>query len=168
MTDPASPFAGRAEDKFGETIATEIVIAASPERVWAALSTFRDYPEWNPYLIRIEGEPKAGSDITVHAAMVADGEATIQQVKVVSVTPPFAMRWEGGLPDRALFRGDHWWMLEPINVERTRVRHFEHFSGTLVGQILGQHREALRGNFVLFNEALKRRVEGLSTCGEPQ
>jgi uncharacterized protein YndB with AHSA1/START domain len=42
---------------------TEIEIAAPPERVWAVLADFDSYPEWNPFIRRIRGQPAAGSKL---------------------------------------------------------------------------------------------------------
>lgn len=38
------------------TIHTSIDIAAPPEKVWAALTDYERYPEWNPFMRRIEGD----------------------------------------------------------------------------------------------------------------
>lgn len=142
-----------------ETIETEILIDAPPERVWAALADYAAYPSWNPYIFRIEGSASAGSVITVHASPAPGAEPLVQEIRVIAVEPPASMRWEGGLPDRAQFLGDHRWTLEAEGAA-TRLRQFEHFSGALAPAVLGRHRDLIRGNFVRFNEALKAHVEG--------
>lgn len=143
-----------------ETITTEIQIEASPERVWAVLTDYAAYGNWNPYLFRVEGEARSGAVLTVHASPAPGAEPLVQQVGVVAVEAPRVIRWEGGLPDRAQFKGDHWWMLEAEDAG-TRLTHLEHFSGSLAPAILGRHRDLIRGNFVRFNEALKAHVEGV-------
>lgn len=144
-----------------ETIETEIEIAAAPEVVWKALTDYAGYGEWNPYLIRIEGELLAGSTIIVHSKPAPDRDVMVQPVDVVFLEAPRAMRWEGGMPDREQFKGDHWWVLEVLDEGSTRLRHFEHFSGALAPQILTAYGEAIRANFIRFNEALKAHVESL-------
>ena len=37
---------------------SEIDIQAPAERVWQVLTDFASYPEWNPFIRRINGEPK--------------------------------------------------------------------------------------------------------------
>ena len=39
---------------------SEIVIDASPERVWDVLTDFASYPQWNPFIRRISGELEVG------------------------------------------------------------------------------------------------------------
>ncbi|MBK8273316.1 MAG: SRPBCC family protein [Sphingomonadales bacterium] len=40
------------------SVSKETIIAAPPERVWAALVTFADYAKWHP-MVRIDGEPES-------------------------------------------------------------------------------------------------------------
>lgn len=37
-------------------IRTEILIAAPPEAVWRVLTTTAEYPEWNPFLVSVQGK----------------------------------------------------------------------------------------------------------------
>lgn len=145
-----------------QTIQSEIVIAAPISRVWDALVDLPNYDKWNPYLIKIEGVAEAGTEIVVHSRRVPNADPVSQPVLVTAVEPPQVMRWEGGLPNRGQFKGDHWWVLEPLGSETTRLRQFEHFTGELAAAILNQHRETIIANFIRFNEALKERVEGQS------
>jgi hypothetical protein len=121
------------------------------------LTDLAAYEGWNPYLVRVEGEPRAGSQIAVHARPAPDGDVVVQMVDVISAEP-YAMRWEGGLPDRTVFKGDHWWVLEPLDAG-TRLRHFEHFSGSAAAKLLAAHRASIAANFERFNAALKRVAE---------
>jgi uncharacterized protein YndB with AHSA1/START domain len=38
------------------TIETEILINADIEHVWAVLTDYAAYADWNPYLVRVDGE----------------------------------------------------------------------------------------------------------------
>jgi hypothetical protein len=145
---------------MSETIETEILIAAPVDAVWAALTDYGGYPDWNPYIVRIDGAPVAGSAITVHSRPMPGGDVMAAPVDVVAVAP-WTMRWEGGLPDRAQFKGDHWFVLE-TTPEGTRLRHFEHFTGSRAVEILAAYRAVITANFERFNTALKARAESLS------
>lgn len=38
------------------SISTEIEIAAPPATIWAVLTDYERYPEWNPFLTKISGD----------------------------------------------------------------------------------------------------------------
>lgn len=144
------------------SIETGIDIAAPVERVWAILTGFDAYADWNPYLVRIDGKPVPGTDVIVTSRPGGHGAEMTQAVKVVAVDPPRSMRWEGGLPDRSQFLGDHAFELQALSEGATRVRHYEHFSGTLADRILDRHGPLIEASFDLFNRALKARAEALA------
>ena len=49
--------------KQGKVIFTEIVINASPERVWHEFTNFSNYPNWNPFIKYLRGTPVVGNKI---------------------------------------------------------------------------------------------------------
>ncbi len=139
-------------------IETCIDVAAPIERVREVLADGAGYPDWNPYLVRIDGEIAAGGEIVAHGRG-ADGSEMAMPVEVRSMDS-CSMCWEGGLPDRRLFRGDHRFELEVLGPGRTRLHHFENFTGSLVGQIVEAHADTIRANFERMNEGLRRYCEG--------
>lgn len=42
---------------MNKEIRSEIHIGASPAKVWQVLSAFEHYPEWNPFVKKLSGEP---------------------------------------------------------------------------------------------------------------
>ena len=46
-------------------IATEIEINAPASRVWAILTDFARFADWNPFILRIEGQPHIGTRLKV-------------------------------------------------------------------------------------------------------
>ncbi len=142
------------------TIETNILIAAPIGRVWSILTAFDRYAEWNPYLVRVEGDAIPGSIITVHAVPTPGADPMVSPVTVIAVEP-YAMRWEGGLPDRDQWMGDHWFVLTREG-DATRLDHFEHFSGSLAATILSAHGATIRDNFIRFNDALRAHSEGMA------
>ena len=40
-------------------------IDASPEDVWQVLTDFDAYPEWNPFIRSIQGNPEVGSRLSI-------------------------------------------------------------------------------------------------------
>lgn len=139
-------------------IDTEIEIDAPVDVVRRLLTDGERYSEWNPYLVRVDGRLHDGADV-VALGRNEDGSEMSMDVHVVSVGAS-EMRWEGGLPDRSLFRGDHRFAWEPLPSGRTRLRHFEVFTGSLVGDVLGSQRPVIERNFTRMNEALRDACVG--------
>jgi hypothetical protein len=139
------------------TLETTIDILAPIDVVWSILIDFPQYEIWNPYIVKIEGEAVAGAVIRVHSLPKADADIQKAPVQVVALEP-YSMRWEGGLPDRDKFKGDHWFVLEACD-GGTCLQHFEHFSGELAQTILNRHGALIRENFNIFNKAVKAQAE---------
>lgn len=146
-------------DPEARTIATEILIVREMVDVWAVLVDFAAYGQWNRYIVRIDGEARSGSTIMVHAVRSGTQAAGVQEIDLVSVVP-YTMRWQGGLPDRSEFAGDHWFVLESAGPGETRFKHYEHFTGARVPQFGAGDETAVVRNFERFNRALKARCEG--------
>jgi hypothetical protein len=138
-------------------IDTEIEIAAPLERVWRVLTDAPGYGDWNPYIVKIDGELCTGGEVLAHGRSV-DGREMPMPVEIESVERP-AMRWRGGLPDRTLFAGDHFFELEALAEDRTRLHHYENFTGSLIEAIVEQRGSTIRSNFERMNEGLRDYCE---------
>jgi len=138
---------------------TEIEILAPPAKVWATLTDFGSYPDWNPMLVRISGKAAVGEKLTILIAL-GEREVTIRP-KVLVVSDAEELRWKGQLFVPGLFDGTHFFRLIDLGDGRTRFVHGEDFSGILVKVLSGMLTDVARG-FVFMNQALKRRVEGAS------
>ena len=40
-------------------LSSEIEIDASPDRVWSVLTDFAAYPDWNPFIRRLDGRSRS-------------------------------------------------------------------------------------------------------------
>lgn len=143
------------------TIATAIDVDASVEAAWDVLVDLKAYAKWNPYLVRVQGDAVRGTEIVVHSDNGGESPL-VQQVNVTLLDPPVEMRWEGGLPDRNAFRGDHRWVIERRDGNGCRLRHFELFDGTMAADILATHGTRITANFERFNQAFRDRVHALA------
>lgn len=54
-------------------IATEAVIPASPDEVWAVLADFSRYAEWNPLNLQARGEARLGARVPMVFRNLAAG-----------------------------------------------------------------------------------------------
>jgi hypothetical protein len=136
---------------------TEIEILAAPSAVWAVLSDFPRYPEWNPFIPQISGELSAGARLSVVVAPPGGSELKFKPTLLVADAGR-ELRWRGKLFIGGLFDGEHFMQLIEVAPDRTRFLHGEDFSGILV-KLLGRSLAQTARGFVFMNQALKRRVE---------
>lgn len=135
----------------------EIEIDASPEAVWAVLADTDAYPDWNPFVRKVEGELREGAKLEVRIAPPGGRAMTFKPV-VLAAEPGRELRWLGRLLLPGLFDGEHSFRLEPLEGGRTRFTQAESFSGILV-PLLRKTLGKTQAGFEQMNNALKLRVE---------
>lgn len=136
---------------------TEVEIDAPPEQVWAVLTDFGAYHEWNPFITELRGKLEPGARLRVELSY-ADGRRTAFRTSVLTVEPGAELRWIGRVWFKGLFDGEHFIQLHALDGNRTRLVQGENFSGVLVKLLANTVTQTGRG-FVGMNAALKRRVE---------
>lgn len=134
-----------------------IEIDAPPEAVWEVLVDFTSYPDWNPFIRRIEGVPVRGERLRVRIEPPGSRGATVKP-RVEVADPERKLEWAGHLFVPGLFDGRHSFEIEPLDDDRVRFVQRERFSGLLVGLLLDE--ASVRRGFDAMNRALKARVEG--------
>lgn len=139
-------------------LATDIEIDAPLERVWARLRDFDAYASWNPFVRRIRGQLAPGNELEVQLTP-PDAPAMTLKPRVTALSEGRSFAWSGRLLIPGLFDGEHHFVLEPLDAQRTRFRHFERFSGVLVPLLKSMLETKVRAGFVAMNEALKAEVE---------
>lgn len=141
-----------------DEIVTEIEIDGSPAAVWAVLTDFASYPEWNPAM-EIDGEPVEGEQLELMMDYENTRAMTFHPTVLVA-DEPNEFRWRGRLFVSGLYDGEHRFVLTPLEGgERTRLTQAETFRGVLVGFINRRIGDDVEAGFNQVNEALKRRVE---------
>jgi hypothetical protein len=136
---------------------TTIEIEAPAERLWAVLIDFAAYPEWNPFIRRIEGAPHEGARLKVRI-QPPGGQAMTFKPTVLRAEANRELRWLGRLVLPGLFDGEHLLRIEPLSDGRTRFVQAERFTGVLVRPFAGVLDKTEAG-FEQMNAALKARVE---------
>jgi hypothetical protein len=138
-------------------IATAVDIDATPLAIWRLLTDFAAYPEWNPFIRRIEGEPKVGAKLRVTIQPPGHKAMTFRPTVVVA-EPNRELRWLGRVLVAGIFDGEHAFIIED-KAGGCRLRQEETFRGLLVPLFGGMLADTGRG-FAALNAALKRRAEG--------
>jgi hypothetical protein len=137
-------------------IETAIDIAASPRAVWDVLVDFAAYPDWNPFIRRLQGEARVGARLEV-TVQPPGGKPMTFRPTVLAAEPARELRWLGRVLVPGLFDGEHGFRLE-ATAGGCRLHHGETFGGILV-PLFGKMLDDTERGFAALNAALKERVE---------
>jgi hypothetical protein len=137
---------------------TEIIIQASPEKVWQLLMDFNNYPSWNPFINSISGRAITGEKISCKLRM-ENGKTMTFTPKVLAVEVGKKFEWLGHLLLPGLFDGNHYFYIEKINDAQVKFIHGERFKGILAGMVMKSIGEDTKKGFIKMNIALKEQAE---------
>ena len=137
---------------------TEIEIDASAERVWAVLSDFSSYPQWNPFIKSVVGTPEQGARLQI-AIQPSGGKTMRFSPVVLAAEAGRELRWLGHFLIPRLFDGEHRFLIEPLGDGKVRFEQNERFSGLLVGLLRASLDRDTKRGFDEMNRALKARAE---------
>jgi hypothetical protein len=138
-------------------VETSVEIEARPEQVWDVLTDTASYPDWNPFIRKLDGDLRVGERIHVQL-QPPGGRAFSLKPTLRVVDAPRELRWLGrfGLP--RIFDGEHRFVIEPLDGgTRSRFVHGESFRGVLVPFVGSLLRRTVTG-FEAMNDALRDRV----------
>lgn len=138
-------------------IRTEIEIDAPPDRVWTVLTDFERFPDWNPFVTRVEGDPRVGETLKIEVQLPGSRRLNFTPI-VLRAEPGRELTWVGTMPLGA-FRGEHFHRIEAAGDSRIRFVHGEHFSGWMVGLVWRLYGPAIEAGYELMNKALKKEAE---------
>jgi hypothetical protein len=139
-------------------ISSEIEIAATPARVWSALTDFDRYGDWNSFITSISGTPMPGEQLRVRMHPPG-GVAMTFRPKVLNAERERELRWLGTLGPRGLFDGEHSFRIVSLGESRVRFLQTERFTGLLVPVLMVLTRNSTLRGFEAMNLALKLRAE---------
>ena len=145
-------------------ISTEIEINAGPDTVWRILTDFAVYPDWNPFIRAIGGEPTPGAQIGVRIQPSGARSMSFRPTILVADVGS-ELRWLGRLLLPGVFDGEHRFVIQKQAERRVLFQHSERFSGILLPLLRsGLERDTKRG-FEEMNQALKARAEAAARIG---
>src|SRR5262245_6098670 len=154
---PARRSPGR--ERVVTEIRTQIDIDAGKETVWSILTDFAAYPEWNPFLVKVETRARPGEPVGLTVRL--GGRTLVLDARIAAVTPERHLRWIGPISKAKgmLFTGEHYFVIQELTANRVRFVHGEEFSGLVVPVIRRPLLRALTPAYEAYNVALKRRAE---------
>src|SRR5688572_22295372 len=139
-------------------IKTQITVNAARDKVWAVLTDFENYSNWNPFIKSITGKPKVGSQIVVNFVPPQDKSMTFKPTVLVFERNK-EFRWMGTLIFRGVFDGEHKFELIDNGNGTTTFNHSETFTGLLVNLFKRQLEDNTKKGFEMMNQSLKKFVE---------
>jgi hypothetical protein len=140
------------------TIRSAIEIHAPIEAVWAVLTDFRHYPDWNPLVRQLRGKAREGGHVTLRS-QPPGGRSMVFRARILAYRPPHELRWRSTFIHARLFSGEHGFRLEELGTGRVRFVQDETFAGLLVPFYSRLRLAGTRRGFQQLNEALRERVE---------
>jgi len=142
-------------------IRTEIYIKASPEKVWEVLTDFNNFPQWNPFIRQINGDPKVGTKLKIHLH-TSSGKSRTYRPTVTKVEPNRELRWSGKSFIPGMFNGERIFSIE-LKTNHVRFVHREIFTGLGVALAGDRLDKDMYQSFEKMNDAFKEEVEQDST-----
>lgn len=139
------------------TIESEIILPADAALSWEVLTDFAKYPEWNPYIPRIEG-PFAEGEKLSFTVVDANFEAPLDlQAELGEIAQNEHFHWSGMLLMPGLHDTLHGFILLDRGDGTTQLRHYEEFRGILPRVLPDRERRIAKtkASFQKMNEALK-------------
>ncbi len=132
-------------------------LEVSAEVAWRDLLDTHAYPDWNPFVTRLDGTLAPGQRLDVDLAL--GGRRVHMRPRVTEVLQGRSFAWLGHLVLPGLFDGAHRFEIRPLDDARSELVQSETLSGALVHFA----RRLLTGDtprgFVAMNDAFKTRVE---------
>ena len=139
-------------------LSTEIEFDGTPQEVWTTLTDLQTYPQWNPFIEKVDGELAVGAKLDVRLQPVEERGITMHPT-VLAAEPGRELRWIGHLMIPGIFDGEHRFLIEEAGPGRVRFTQSERFAGIMVPLLWKKLRDGgTAKGFRAMNEALARRV----------
>ena len=140
-------------------IRASVDIDASAARVWCILTNLDAHDEWNPLMSRVRADLRPGGKIDFIVGL--DGRELPIAGRLLRVDPERELCWRA--PRWPLvghvFAGEHYFELERIDAQRTRLHHGERFEGAVARPLLSRLGPRLESVYHDVARALKDRAE---------
>ncbi|MCG7844340.1 MAG: SRPBCC domain-containing protein [Methanomassiliicoccales archaeon] len=132
-----------------------VMINVPAEKVWATITDFSSYPEWNPFVTRMEGELRLGSAFDVVVTLPERDDIKYRST-LVKMEKDKELQFKGKI--RSLLSEEHSKFIEQIEESKCMFSQSIAFKGFLTlfaGKIIKDSQVGLNK----MNEELKKRCE---------
>ncbi len=132
-------------------------IAASTERTWQVLTDTASYPQWNPFVRRLDGTLTKGQRLEVHLQQGDDKPHTVRP-RVIEVEPGRSFTWLGHVGMSGIFDARHSFSVEPTSDGGSQLVQHEALSGALTPLLRRMLTRDTPIAFAALNDALAIRA----------
>ncbi len=141
------------------SIGAASLIDAPIERVWSVLVDIDRYPEWSPFVVKIDGPLSVGTMLTLHVAMTPSRSVLRQRERVSKRDEMRELSWGTVMGHPLLLRAERYQRLTKISENQTRYETSDDFEGALVPLVFALYRAKIQAGFDATAIALKKRAE---------
>ena len=138
-------------------LVTQMDIQNSAENVWKILTDFAAYPQWNPFMVSVDGPARLHAQVDVRIKLDTPQELVLRS-QIIKFEPAMELRWRWFVLFPAFYRGEHSLRLEPLGGDQVRFVQREFFNG-LALPFRASQIEMIRLGFEKMDRALKARAE---------
>ena len=142
---------------FAVTITATTEIDATPGRVWQVLTDTMAYPQWNPFIRRLEGQLVVGAKLSVDLQPDPEKKPQTMRPRITQLHEGHNFTWLGHVGIPKLLDGRHSFTVEPSGTG-TRLTQHEVLSGLLTPLFRSMLTESTPAAFVASNDALAARA----------
>ena len=138
------------------TIHTSIALPANPPDSWNVLTDFAEYPNWNPYLTRVEGRFLVGEKVFFTLVDENFADPLNLSATLGEVSPNKRFFWTGRVGIQGLFDTKHAFELVSSKEGTSVLHHYEEFRGLIPAILPDRERRSAntRAAFERMNHAL--------------
>jgi hypothetical protein len=140
-------------------IHSDVLIGATPDKIWNILKDFDRYKDWNPFIINAERKEIVKNKLTLTLKLPGKKPLSFKP-KLVKYDEMRELRWRGKLLLPGLFVGEHAFELDQLDDLNTKFIQKEKFSGILAPYLFPRIASATNEAFRMMNWALKHKAEG--------
>ena len=141
-------------------IYTEIVIEAPASVVWEHLVSFKQYPNWNPFLRSVDGVAAEGEPLKVVVHPLNENPLTFKPI-LLTVEKNNELKWLGRFICPGFFDSEHTFTLMKLSETRVKFVQKESFRGFLAFLLWDTVEQRLTKGFYAMNRSLKHISEAV-------
>lgn len=141
-------------DRPARIASVSATVEAGKPEVWAVLTDFAAYDEWNPFLREASGEAREGSTLELEAVLPGHDPQSLD-AEVLIARPDRKLRWQDRLVVPGLRDWEYEFVLEPLETGRVLVVQQLRVEGLLAPLA---DTEAAQEALELLVEALQQRL----------